>query len=71
MKKLIMKPDNWVCTLEECPPGFFVVGCNLCFKTEYHKENGQVKAFNEAGEYFCSEDDRKVMVQPVVPEWEE
>lgn len=71
MKKLVMVPNNWSCSLEECPPGFFVYENSLCFKTEYHRSNGQVNAFNEAGEYFYCEDDQKVIIQPVIPVWEE
>lgn len=35
MKRMIVEPDGWPCTLEECPPGHFVIDGQLCFKTEY------------------------------------
>jgi hypothetical protein len=66
MKRLLIEPSGWPCKLAECPPGFFVCGDNLCFKTEY----GAVGSFNEAGEYFVS-DPTTTEVQPVEPSWED
>lgn len=81
MLKLIVVPDGWKCTLEECPPGFFVrthsEGVNtLCFKTEYREDDGKIQAFNEAGEWFAcgasSEEERRLLiVQPVIAKWED
>jgi hypothetical protein len=65
MKRLLMEPSGWSCTLAECPPGFFVCDDSLCFKTEY----GAVGSFNEAGEHFVS-DPATTEVQPVEPRWE-
>lgn len=68
MKKLILKPEGWPCSIEECPPGFFVFNdVHVGFKTEYHSGEGGVQAYNEAGEHFVP---RKIMVQPVYPVWE-
>jgi len=83
MKILILEPNGWPCTLEECPPGFFVT-CeeygSLCFKSEYTMgiNDHRIQAFNCAGEFFCgspnakSEEERiKIMVQPVIDRWED
>lgn len=64
MQTLKIVPDGWPCTLEECPPGFFVCEKQLCFKTEY----GQNECYNSAGETFCGE--KTEYVQPVVAEWQ-
>ena len=65
MKQLVLKPNGWPCTLEECPPGIFVCGENIGFKSEY--SNDKTEAFCESGEYFCAGDDK--IVQPVTAEW--
>lgn len=68
MKRLLLKPDGFKCTLEECKPGLFLSGNNLCFKTEYRTEpSGRVEAYNGAGEFYCGEG----LVQPLVEEWDE
>ena len=64
MKTLQIVPDGWETSIEECRPGYFVAGTQLCLKSEY----GGLEAFNEAGEYFCP---RKVTVQPVTTVWVE
>jgi hypothetical protein len=68
MKRLVLKPEGWPCSLQECPPGYFAAedGEGMGFKNEYTKD-GKPEAFNEAGEYWCSTGD----VQPLVAEWEE
>jgi len=69
MKRLIMKPDGWPCTLRKCRPGHFLfMGKYLGFKSEYYTNN-KPDAYNEAGEYFCGNPDE--LIQPVTPEWEE
>ena len=76
-KRLVMVPCDWPVTLEECPPGHFIFdGEYIGFKSEYHNTNGQIEAFNEAGESFSvgsgSETERdQFVVQPVTPRWEE
>ena len=60
-------PEGWPCTLADAPEGMFVTleQPNLiCFKSEYHLEDGRVKAFNSAGEYFHGNGDDHI-VQPV------
>lgn len=74
MRTLQIVPDGWPCTLEECPPGFFIVGEDLCFKTEYHTEKGESEAYCHTGEYFVggaasSEARAALVVQPVAAEW--
>lgn len=61
-------PDGWPCSLLEAPPGPFVTLTHpdlLCFKSEYAQDDGRVKAFNSAGEYFCGEGNSEI-VQPVI-----
>ena len=66
MTKLLIVPDGWPCTLEECPPGPFVTLDNpnlLCFKSEYSQPPAHKypMALNSAGEFFSGEG----RVQPV------
>jgi len=75
VKRLIVKPVGWPCTLGECPAGLFVHGDDLCFKTDY-TDDGKMEVYLENGEAFWAgcrsqEDLRKVIVQPVEAEWEE
>lgn len=35
MKRLVLEPEGWPCTLRGCPPGFFVHGETVGLKTEY------------------------------------
>lgn len=68
MKKLVLNPDGWPCTLAECPPGAFLHSeKHLGFKSEYHTSTGKIEAYNEAGEFYCG--DPKDLVQPLLPEW--
>lgn len=73
MRRLVMVPDGWPCTLRECRPGHFVWDDCLCFKDEYAEAGN---SYNEAGEVFwggvktASERDALV-VQPVAPVWQE
>ncbi len=71
MKNLIMMPDGWPCTYEECRPGHFVWADSLCLKSEYGGDG-----FCDSGEYFCGPNPGKeardaIMVQPVCAEWRE
>ena len=73
MQKLIVKPNGWECTLKECPPGFFVIGDELCLKSEYCTEGEDKKSrmdvFCSSGGYFWGGTDKEIlMVQPVVTE---
>jgi hypothetical protein len=61
--------------LEECPPGHFAWrygGDHECigFKSEYHRENGGMEVFNEAGEYLTL-DSPTDDVQPLEVSWGE
>ena len=71
MRRLMMVPVGWPCTLRQCPPGHFVCDGQLCFKTEYAKNGdaGQSEAFNSAGEMLSGGED--VAVQPVEAQWVE
>jgi len=76
MKKLVLKPEGWACTLEECPAGLFVFNDSICFKSEYRTDEGQLEAYNEAGEFFWGgtktySERAKLVVQPVISEWED
>jgi hypothetical protein len=73
MKRLVMVPDGWPCSLGESRPGFFIWQDNLCFKDEYGSAGN---SFNSAGEIFwggvtTKEDRSRLVVQPVEPTWEE
>jgi len=76
MKRMVVNPDGWPCTFNECPPGFFVFEDNLYLKSEYRSED-KSDAYCESGEYFwggTGGDVKKrgaLKVQPVIVEWEE
>lgn len=40
------------CSLEECPPGFFLYEGKVYFKSEYHSRSDQPDAYCPSGEYF-------------------
>lgn len=67
MKRLVVEPDGWECSIEECPPGHFVFDDRLCFKSEYGTNDGGIEVFCETGEAFVK---RTVIVQPVMAHWE-
>ncbi len=74
MKQLVLKPNNFPCTLRECPPGPFLFNDVPCFKSEYRHNNGRIDAYNQAGEFFCANgeaDVNAVIVQPLEWFWEE
>ena len=62
MKQVKINPDGWEVKIESCPPGFFMYENQLCFKTEYRQENGDIEVYCDSGETFMS---REVLVQPV------
>ena len=71
--KLVLEPIDWPVQFRDCRPGFFVYNKVLCLKTEY----GDNEAFIQSGERFwggtgiCKEDLMELLVQPVIPKWEE
>jgi len=67
--RLIIKPSDWKCKLENCPPGFFVHEDALCFKSEYCDSKNNVLAYWESGATFVL--GNKTEVQPVQYEWDE
>ena len=80
MKKMIIVPYSWLCTLAECPAGFFVIDDELCFKTQYpttlNQVKGQIDAYCFNGSVFWGgTSDIKIraniIVQPVVVQWED
>lgn len=36
MKRLVLGPVGWPCTLAECPPGLFLYNDTVGFKTDYN-----------------------------------
>lgn len=46
MKRLVIKPYEFPCTLNDCEPGLFVFGGEVCMKTDYGTY------FNCVGEVF-------------------
>ncbi len=73
MKRLLIKPDGWPCTLAECPAGHFIFESDgdkiLGFKSDYPRDGAQTDAYNAGGEFIRIGDDE--IVQPVFQEWEE
>lgn len=61
----------FACRLDECPPGLFLHGGTLGFKSEYRTPMGKVEAYVvESGDFFWggskTNDDRDVLlVTPV------
>ncbi|MDR5801148.1 hypothetical protein [Caballeronia sp. LZ001] len=58
------------CSLQDCPPGFFLFNGLLCLKSEYGGAN--VEAYVESGEYFwggakSKEERDALIVTPVFP----
>ncbi len=61
----------FACRLDECPPGLFLAGDCLGFKSEYRNEKGTCEAYVVAsGEFFwggakSAEDREALLVTPV------
>ncbi len=61
----------FACRLDECPPGLFLFGNCLGFKSEYRNEKGASEAFVvETGEFFwggakCTAEREALLVTPV------
>jgi len=69
MKRLVVVPSGWECTLAECPSGLFIHDGILCLKTDYGQmvcvdenpknriwkidESGVDAYVVASGEYFC------------------
>jgi len=73
MKKLIVKPCDWMCELKECPGGLFAYNDALCFRSEYSPDDVFVC---DSGEIFwggvSDKNERsKLIVQPCEYFWEE
>ncbi len=70
----VILPDGWPCSLADCRPGFFMFHEALCLKTGYRKPDGDLEAYNKAGEIFwgargCMRDRKareNLIVQPVM-----
>jgi hypothetical protein len=61
----------WECTLATCPPGLFLHGETIGFKTEYSDANGPEAYVVASGEYFWGGTDdkevrRNLKVIPVI-----
>ena len=69
MKRLVMKPADFPCTVEDCPPGFFLYDEMTGFKSEYYSSNHKVEAYCDTGEAFCYTDED--LVTPLNYVWEE
>jgi hypothetical protein len=73
MKKAFLTPYGWPCELQECPPGPFLFKQDtLGFKNEY----ADPPYCMECGEIFWGgatrdEDRQKLIVQPLIVEWDE
>ena len=66
MKRLELKPKGiFPCSLEDCPPGFFVSGNGVGLKSEYRNAKGEIEAFCDSGEFYCG----KGEVLPVEAVW--
>lgn len=57
-----LRPSGFNCKIENCPPGMFLYENQICFKSEYGNNNGDIEVFNDAGEYFTP---RNVIVTPL------
>lgn len=72
MKTVEIIPSGWPCALRDCPPGLFIFGQSLGFKSEYVGNDGRIDAFCvESGEIFWggtsdNESRGKLIVQPAI-----
>lgn len=65
MTRLELKPNGFPCTLEECPPGPFLHGKDVCFKSEYHSNTGRIEAYCSSGEAYHGTG----LIQPLESVW--
>lgn len=71
---LVLEPDGFECTLGDCPPGFFLSGEELCFKSEYMPDRRGGDAYCDSGEFFQGPEgtDRAlVVVKPLKHVWKD
>ena len=66
MKKLILRPNQWSCDLDNCDIGFFVYNEELCIKTNDLDPAGKNIVYNCRGDQFPF---KHCIVQPVIFEW--
>lgn len=82
MKRLVLNPVGWPCTLAECPPGLFLSFFgneqgDVCLKTDYPKPGTRLSdAYCDNGDAFWggaqTKADREALrVQPIEATWEE
>lgn len=74
MKQLILVPDGWPCSLDECPPGLFVWNDHIGFKTSYKADDDAMEVYSASGDAFWYggrnySERSKIIVQPVSAEW--
>lgn len=63
MKKLILEPNGWECTLDECDAGLYVYDKQVFLKTNY----GDCESFCDNGCTCVLEG--SAIVQPVISKW--
>lgn len=71
MKRLELQPEGWPCTFGECPPGLFLMGEDVCLRTQYGSD-----AYLDNGDAFwggasTKEDRNALIVQPLKAVWME
>ena len=57
-----IKPAGFPCKIEECPPGMFLYENQICFKSEYKTNAGEMELYCDSGEAFVP---REVLVTPL------
>lgn len=67
MKRLILKPSDFEMSFDDCPPGLFLCGKNVCLKSEYSTET-KSDAYCDSGEYFCSIHEKVIPLEAI---WED
>jgi len=71
---LVLEPDGFECTLDECPPGLFLSGETVCLKTEYGQTEKGGEAYLDSGEYVAGPagvDRELAVVKPLKATWKE
>jgi hypothetical protein len=67
MKRPVFKPSDFSMTLEECPPGYFLCGDMIGFKTEYGNDECD-ETYCDSGESFSA---KGAIVVPLEYSWVE
>jgi len=58
--KITVRPSAFPCSLAACPPGLFLCGTTLGFKSEYRTSVGGMEAYIiESGEFFWGGSDNE------------